>query len=251
MSHIYLRPLLVAAVVVSATFSTSSAVRAQMIEQWPLPVGYVDVLATGHYKGGTAIGILMNTQEPIGPPLTTPSVVLVDATTGSVVWTYTPGIPIYVDISGPALNLGFRDGDGDGVDELYLFTTWSVPTGNAHVLHCFRFDFATSTLDPGAPQKPPTAPAKGFAVGPSTPNPASRVVQFAVSVPGPGPVDVTVLDVAGRIVRTLHHAADKAGDLTLSWDGQDRDGRPVASGAYYYRVRTTAGETTRTMIWIR
>jgi flagellar hook assembly protein FlgD len=76
-------------------------------------------------------------------------------------------------------------------------------------------------------------------------------VRFALSLPAPGPVDVAVVDIAGRLIRSLHHTADKAGDLTLSWDGHDERGQPVPPGAYYYRVTTNAGQSVRTMIWLR
>ncbi len=48
-----------------------------------------------------------------------------------------------------------------------------------------------------------------------------------------------ILDVQGRIVRTLHGRSAVAGvaELRLEWDGRDRSGRRVPSGRYWARLR--------------
>lgn len=48
-----------------------------------------------------------------------------------------------------------------------------------------------------------------------------------------------ILDVQGRIVRTLHGPSGVAGvaELRLEWDGRDRSGRRVPSGRYWARLR--------------
>jgi flagellar hook assembly protein FlgD len=62
---------------------------------------------------------------------------------------------------------------------------------------------------------------------------------------------VTIYDVSGRVVRTIHQKASAAGDLVLRWDGRDEQGKSAAAGTYYYRVKTSAGEASRRMIWLR
>ncbi len=51
-------------------------------------------------------------------------------------------------------------------------------------------------------------------------------------------VTLTVFDVAGRPVTTLARGPWQAGRHEIVWYGQDDDGRPMASGAYYVRLET-------------
>lgn len=68
------------------------------------------------------------------------------------------------------------------------------------------------------------------------PNPLnpSSVVRFAL--PLAARVDIGVVDVAGRHVKTLLRGQLPAGVHRTLWDGRDDAGRPVASGTYFYRL---------------
>ena len=48
----------------------------------------------------------------------------------------------------------------------------------------------------------------------------------------------------GELVRTLMDRSALKGHTTLTWDGRDDQGRPVAAGAYF--VIATEGGTTAT-----
>ena len=60
---------------------------------------------------------------------------------------------------------------------------------------------------------------------------------------------VAVCDTQGRVVRTLVDGTLPAGEQVIAWDGRDAQGRMVASGIYYYELRTAAeharGKLTR------
>jgi len=58
------------------------------------------------------------------------------------------------------------------------------------------------------------------------------------SLPQPGPARLSVLDAAGRAVRTLCHGWMAAGEHSLVWDQRDDEGRRVYAGLY--RVRFEA-----------
>jgi choice-of-anchor B domain-containing protein len=72
------------------------------------------------------------------------------------------------------------------------------------------------------------------------PNPAGGPVSLSLVVPRAGQVEVEVLDLAGRRVRTLHRGAAAAGVLTLRWDGADESGRSAPAGLYFARARCGA-----------
>ncbi len=76
------------------------------------------------------------------------------------------------------------------------------------------------------------------------PNPFTAATRITYTVPGTAPTLLTVYDAAGRRVRTLVNAAQSAGTHSVSWDGTDEAGSPVAAGVYFCHL--TVGEQTAT-----
>jgi hypothetical protein len=90
-----------------------------------------------------------------------------------------------------------------------------------------------------------------FKLYPNVPNPFSLSTRIDFEIAKRGEVDVIVYDVAGRRVATLHSAELEAGPHTVAWDGKTADGRPAASGIYWYVLRTPAGRTSRSMVLLK
>ncbi len=74
------------------------------------------------------------------------------------------------------------------------------------------------------------------------PNPASGPLHIAFRVASDGPVAVTIVDVSGRVVRTLLEGWKPSGDVAVPWDGRDNSGHELAAGVYLALV-TRSGET--------
>jgi flagellar hook assembly protein FlgD len=77
-----------------------------------------------------------------------------------------------------------------------------------------------------------------FSLRPASPNPFGESTSISFTVPNEGgTVDVTIYDVAGRVVRELV-CGDwmDAGDCAAVWDGLDDGGRTVGSGVYLVRL---------------
>jgi uncharacterized delta-60 repeat protein len=92
---------------------------------------------------------------------------------------------------------------------------------------------ATGVGDPG--EGDPGFPA--FLLAPPHPNPTARGAFLHFRLLEPGRVTAEVLDVGGRLVRTLADRAPRdAGPHSLYWDGLSASGRPVAGGVYFIRV---------------
>jgi PKD repeat protein len=90
--------------------------------------------------------------------------------------------------------------------------------------------------------------AEGPAVAP---NPFSRRTVVHWEQPAPGSVSVTVLDVRGRVVRTLLRQSDgRVGARSVAWDGRADDGARVAAGAYIVRVDTGGAVRTRRVVFL-
>lgn len=88
----------------------------------------------------------------------------------------------------------------------------------------------------GVTAAPDDLPAARIARLDARPNPFNPRTEILLVLTAPGPVRVTVYDLAGREVAELLRAHVGAGEQRLAWDGRDRQGRPAATGVYLVRV---------------
>jgi hypothetical protein len=79
------------------------------------------------------------------------------------------------------------------------------------------------------------------------PNPFNPSTAIEYSISGWGRVELSVFDVTGRLVRTLVEERKQAMNYRIFWDGKDNAGRTVASGVYFYRLKTPTFTSTRKM----
>ncbi|TET24241.1 MAG: T9SS type A sorting domain-containing protein, partial [Candidatus Cloacimonadota bacterium] len=79
-----------------------------------------------------------------------------------------------------------------------------------------------------------------FRVFQNYPNPFARKTEIKYALPKDRRVTLYVYDLAGRVIRKLMDAEQKAGFYSISWDGRDNLGRRVTTGVYFYRL--DAGE---------
>ena len=80
------------------------------------------------------------------------------------------------------------------------------------------------------------------------PNPFNPETQIRFDLPTAGPVQLRIYDMLGRVVRTLVNQRLQAGVHVMRWDGRDQNGRPVASGIYFYELITPSQTLSRKMI---
>jgi hypothetical protein len=78
----------------------------------------------------------------------------------------------------------------------------------------------------------------------ATPNPFRQDVSLLLSMPHSGNLEVTVYDVAGRVVRRLEQGSQDAGVHRVHWDGRDEAGHQVASGIYLARAESAGMRVT-------
>jgi pregnancy-associated plasma protein-A/flagellar hook capping protein FlgD len=91
----------------------------------------------------------------------------------------------------------------------------------------------------------PLASAPGVRLEQNAPNPFAGHTLFSFELAREGDASLTVLDLAGRAVRTLAAGRLGPGVHRLSWDGTDGNGRMAPPGVYFYRL--TAPEASRTL----
>lgn len=89
---------------------------------------------------------------------------------------------------------------------------------------------------------PGTGPALSLARIRPNPWHGARTLRFSLAQAGP--VELELMDVMGRRVRTLATGVLPAGPHEHAWDGRDRHGNPVAAGIYFVQLRA-GGRTLR------
>ena len=74
------------------------------------------------------------------------------------------------------------------------------------------------------------------------PNPFNPETAIRFTAATPGMVTIRVFDVAGRVVNTLSKNVTEAGINEVRWNGKSQDGRALASGVYFYKIRFVNGQ---------
>ncbi len=80
-----------------------------------------------------------------------------------------------------------------------------------------------------------TAPKK-FVLGQNYPNPTAGATQISYSLPRMAAIRITLFNLLGQEIRTLVDGLVPPGAHTVSWNGRDEKGQPVAKGIYFYRL---------------
>ncbi|NNF04490.1 MAG: T9SS type A sorting domain-containing protein [Rhodothermales bacterium] len=84
------------------------------------------------------------------------------------------------------------------------------------------------------------------------PNPAHRRARIEVQMDEPGPLEVVVVDMLGRRVRTLFNdRLATAGRIQFEWLLDTTTGRRVAPGSYYVVVTAAGKRTTKGLVVLR
>jgi endonuclease I len=83
------------------------------------------------------------------------------------------------------------------------------------------------------------------------PNPFNPATTIVFELPREGTVKVGVYDVSGRLVKVLADGEYPDGEHKVLWNGRDTDGREVASGVYFYKMRSEGFEAARKMILLK
>lgn len=83
------------------------------------------------------------------------------------------------------------------------------------------------------------------------PNPFNPTTNIEYALPKPGRVEIRVVDLGGRLVRTLSSAMMPAGTHSVQWDGTDGAGNRCASGTYCCQMVTDGRLETRKMMLVK
>lgn len=159
---------------------------------------------------------------------------VVNAESNSVTWSHSSPTFVYNrDCTQPVAL------DVDGMDEIVIELESGMGTNRYEV-------WGFSTPDAIGDQTTPGASNVQI-----RPNPVSSSTSIDFGVSTATSVSVQVVDVAGRLVRDLIDAPYSTGPHSIQWDGTDGEGHPVASGAYYARIRVGNQIESRSLVITR
>jgi exonuclease III len=90
-----------------------------------------------------------------------------------------------------------------------------------------------------------------LALGPARPNPTTGGATLVLALPEAADAVVEVVDVTGRVVRTVVRGPLAQGAHEIAWDGADDRGEAVASGVYFCRARVSEWTAARKVVLMR
>lgn len=178
--------------------------------------------------------------------------------------TMVPGFPIKANGAITATPV-IADIDWDGKNELIVATgsmdvrVWEI-LGNTVEWSCFAHDRWHTGLYgftiPGIMETQETALPTHLALSQNYPNPFKRYTNISYQLPTSGEKRITncqlkIYDLAGRLIRTLVDKPQAPGIYQVVWDGCNDRGEKVASGVYFYRLKTGDLATTKKLILLK
>jgi hypothetical protein len=83
------------------------------------------------------------------------------------------------------------------------------------------------------------------------PNPFNPETQIRFEMAKTANVSVKIYDALGREIRTLYNGVKQVGQHQLTWDGKNDKGLQVASGIYFYRMKSENYRAMRKLVLVR
>ena len=128
------------------------------------------------------------------------------------------------------------------------YTNYDVSGAVYDFYHVTATDFSGNEGDPATVDNANTGAEGGmpvaYALRQNRPNPFGASTAIGFDLPRQAGVTLEVIDIEGRVVRTLLDEARPAGRYSVAWDGRDASGAAAGPGVYF--IRMTAGEFSQT-----
>lgn len=146
--------------------------------------------------------------------------------------------------NGPTINAECNYWGGTPQKAKFYGLTDYNPYLGSDPLPAIVFDLPAATQASGLP--------KVYHLAPNYPNPFNPTTTIAFDVPAPGgEVRIRIFDVRGKLVSTLANEHRAAGQHSVTWQGTDRRGSPVASGVYFVDMVAPQFHSTRKMLLLK
>ena len=108
------------------------------------------------------------------------------------------------------------------------------------------FDISVGIDEPGMEM-----PENVFTLSQNYPNPFNPETTISYSVKNAGPVSINIFNIKGQRINTLVNESKAAGNYKVVWKGLDNNNKKVASGIYFYRMKSGNYTSTKKMILMK
>ena len=95
------------------------------------------------------------------------------------------------------------------------------------------------------------SPSLRYALHAAYPNPFNPVTRIDFELAARGRIWINVYDASGRLVRALVDETRSAGRHTTFWDGANNAGTRVATGVYFFKMKSGTFEQVRKVVLLR
>jgi hypothetical protein len=136
------------------------------------------------------------------------------------------------------------------------FSLGAIPSTTRRNLLLYRtlvgeFEIPTCYLATGVEETASGAASPRARLFNAAPNPFNPATSIRFSLSHPARVRLLIFDVSGARVRSLADGPMPAGEHRLTWDGTNDRGRPLSSGAYFYRFEADGETQAKKLILLR
>jgi hypothetical protein len=90
-----------------------------------------------------------------------------------------------------------------------------------------------------------------FSLSENYPNPFNPETEISFSLPERTQVSLVIYNMLGEKVKTLVNQTMDAGTYSAHWNGKDEAENSLASGIYFYRLKTESFDQTRKMVLMK
>ncbi len=98
---------------------------------------------------------------------------------------------------------------------------------------------------------PETAPENFSYLLQNYPNPFNLETIIQYRLPQASDVQISIYNILGQKITTLIDANQEAGSHSVSWDGTNASGNVIASGIYFYKLKTEQSAVSKKMVLIK
>ena len=186
----------------------------------------------GNLEGGSTATAFIKTLDPANGYAIT-NFITAEMTDIPETWNaYSLSLTIGEDLEGQLLQIGFMN-------------TATEYEGSGIFYDNLEF------LDMGIVAVPDVGAAFGATLNQNFPNPFNPTTRIEFALEQPSYVDLSVYDLAGRLVASLHQGELAAGDHHVMWNGKNSSGMPAPTGQYRYALKTSTGQISRSMVLVK
>ena len=107
------------------------------------------------------------------------------------------------------------------------------------------------TFPPVESTNDPATPAVSNMLLQNYPNPFNPSTTINFDMPAAGHANLSIYNVKGQLVKTLVNDNQPVGRRSFTWNGTDKDNRPVSSCLYFYRLTANGSTETKKMMLIK